>query len=282
MGQHGRVVKPGTAIVIAVLAAVNPLHTDASAQRGRSPAAQPPPPTRTPQTYTPDEVADGEQRFTVRCGFCHGRDAAGGEGGPDLTRSELVAEDVYGDRIGELIGSAAAGDAHALDLEPDALRPIAAFVHDRKDEAERVLGGRRFVEAEDLGTGDAAAGRRFFEGRGRCAECHSPAGDLAGIATRFEGLALMRRMLNPAFGQPAPAPATASVTLPSGETVTGPLVYRDEFRIELADAAGETRSWDVGDVRVEIDDPLEVHFELLGVYSDDDLHDVYAFLETLR
>ncbi len=274
--------RPRTGIVIALLAAVILLPSEGAAQRGRSPAAQPPPPTLTPQTYTPEEIAAGAPRFTARCGFCHGRDAAGGEAGPDLTRSELVAADVYGDRIGALLRSGDPGDDHAFDLDADEVRVIAAFVHDRKAEAERVLGGRRFVEADDLGTGDAAAGRRFFEGRGRCVECHSPTGDLAGIAGRFEGLALMRRMLNPAFGQPAPAPAMVTVTLPSGDTVSGPLAYRDEFRIELTDAAGETRSWDVDDVEVAIDDPLEVHFELLGVYTDDDLHDVYAFLETLR
>src|SRR5450631_1303501 len=43
--------------------------------------------------------ARGKSLFARDCAFCHGRDAAGGESGPDLTRSRLVARDVRGDRI---------------------------------------------------------------------------------------------------------------------------------------------------------------------------------------
>jgi len=65
---------------------------------GESPASLPPPKTVTQQTYPAEQVQAGEGRFTSLCGFCHGRDAAGGETGPDLTRSALVAQDTRGDR----------------------------------------------------------------------------------------------------------------------------------------------------------------------------------------
>src|SRR5580704_13119016 len=69
----------------------------------QSPASQRPPQTITPQTYSKQQIDAGELRFGSQCGFCHGRDAAGGETGPDLTRSKLVAEDHKGDKIGPLV-----------------------------------------------------------------------------------------------------------------------------------------------------------------------------------
>src|SRR5436190_17334106 len=66
----------------------------------QSPASQARPKAATPQTYAADQIRAGEARFAAQCGFCHGRDAAGGESGPDLTRSKLVAEDTRGDKIG--------------------------------------------------------------------------------------------------------------------------------------------------------------------------------------
>src|SRR5579872_2303803 len=69
----------------------------------QSPASQPRLKTLTPQTYTAEQIQTGELRFGAQCGFCHGRDAAGGEIGPDLTRSELVAQDLRGDKLGPLV-----------------------------------------------------------------------------------------------------------------------------------------------------------------------------------
>jgi cytochrome c oxidase cbb3-type subunit 3 len=107
-------------------------------------------------------------------------------------------------------------------------------------------------------------------------------GDLAGIGNRFRGLPLLQRMLYPQSSRPAPALARASVTQSSGETVTGTLVSRDEFTIQIKDASGATRSWPISDVKFSIDDPVSAHFDLLGKYSDDDMHNLYAYLQTLR
>src|SRR5262245_32014933 len=56
-------------------------------------ASQKPPATVTAQSYSAEQIQAGQPLFAARCGFCHGRDTAGGETGPDLTRSTLVAED---------------------------------------------------------------------------------------------------------------------------------------------------------------------------------------------
>jgi len=262
-----------------------------AAQRGQAPgapaqsqASQRPPQTVTPQTYSLEQIQAGQTRFSSQCGFCHGRDAAGGETGPDLTRSVLVSQDVRGDKILPVIRTGRTEKGMpAFDLSEADLNAIVAYVHDQKTKAESLGGGRRSVEVVDLQTGNADAGRQYFNGAGGCAKCHSSTGDLAGIGNRFQGLALLERMLHPSStGRPAPAAAKVTVTLSSGETISGSVVSRDEFSITLRDAAGMNRSWSTSDVKYKIDDPLSAHFDQLGKYTDVDMHNVHAYLQTLK
>jgi cytochrome c oxidase cbb3-type subunit 3 len=249
----------------------------------QSPASQPGPRTATPQTYPLQQVQAGELRFTSQCGFCHGRDAAGGETGPDLTRSELVAQDLRGDKIGPLLRAGRPDQGMpAFDLSAADVAAIVAFVHDQKSKSEALGGGRRAVDDADLASGDAAAGRRYFEGAGGCSGCHSPAGDLAGIAARYQGLLLLQRMLYPTAGRPAPARPKIAVTLASGETVAGALASQDEFTIVVLDPAGARQTYEKAAVRFKIDDPVSAHFDQLGKYTDHDMHDVFAYLDTLK
>ena len=76
--------------------------------------------------------------------------------------------------------------------------------------------------------------------------------------------------------------ATVAVTLPSGEKKTGTLAYRDEFTIALTDESGRYRSWPVGQVVFTVSNPLDAHADQLGKYSDEDMHNVLAYLRTLR
>jgi len=249
-------------------------------------ASQPPPPSATPQSFAPEQVQAGRQVFGAQCAFCHGRDAAGGETGPDLTRSTLTAEDNRGDKLGPLVRSGRTDKGMpAFTLAETELAAIVAFVHDQKAHAESQQGSRRAVDSADLQTGNAQAGARYFNGAGRCAECHKPDGDLAGVATRLQGLTLLQRMLNPATapgGRRPVSTATVTVTLASGERVTGTLAYRDEFIIALRDASGQYRSWPADRVSASVNDPLDAHAQQLGKYSDADMHDVLAYLQTLR
>src|SRR4029077_18757019 len=172
-------------------------------------------------------------------GFCHGRDTAGGESGPDLTASALVEQDAHGDKIGVVVrnGRPAKGMPAFGNVDDQQLAALVAFIHDRKANAKE--GRRRTVDVADLQTGDPEAGMRYFNGAGGCAKCHSPIGDLAGIAGKFQGLELLRRMLyqedRPSTQSSGVTP-TATVTLPSVQSVTGKLAYRDEFTIALIDA----------------------------------------------
>ena len=220
----------------------------------------------------------GQTRFGDECGFCHGRDAAGGESAPDLTRSTLVAEDLRGDKIGPLLRTGRVDKGMpSFDLNDAELSAIVAFIHDQKTKGEAAGGGRRNVDVSDLETGNAEAGQKYFNGAGNCSKCHSPSGNLAGVGTRFRGLPLLQRMLYPAGVR-----SKVTVTLPSGETVTGTVSSRDEFTISVTDTAGAARTWPVNEVKFTIDEGMTAHFEQLGKYSDDDMHNVYAYLQTLR
>jgi uncharacterized protein len=246
-----------------------------------SPAAVAPPPSATPQTYSPDQVRTGQGIFSAQCGFCHGRDAMGGETGPDLTRAPLVAADVRGDKIGPLLHTGRVDKGMpAFTLSASDVAATVAFIHDQKSKAESLTGGRRAVDLADLQTGNVEAGRRYFDGA--CSQCHAPRADLAGVATRLEGLALLQRMLYPAPKDGAPSRAKVTVTRTSGEIVAGTLAYRDEFTIGLTDPSGAYRAFPAHQVTFTVVDPLQAHVDQLGKYTDDDMHNVLAYLQTLR
>lgn len=252
----------------------------------QSPASQRPPQTLTPQTYAPELVQRGQTLFAATCGFCHGRDAMGGETGPDLTRSVLVAEDSRGDKITPVVRNGRPDKGMPPQNLPDAdVEAIVAFIHDAKTKADSNEGNRRTVDVADLQTGNAQLGQQYFNGAGGCSKCHSPTGDLAGLASRLQGLQLLQRMLYPGGrgrGGAPPATPTATIRLPSGETIKGKVAYRDEFNIAITDAAGYYRSWQTSKVQVTIENPLDAHIAQLPKYTNDDLHNVLAYLQTLK
>jgi cytochrome c oxidase cbb3-type subunit III len=270
--------------------------------QGQSPASQPRPKTATPQTYSAEQVREGEAQFGAQCGFCHGKDAAGGESGPDLTRSEVIVQDNHGDKVGPVVraGRPNAGMPAFNSLTEGELNGIVAFLHSQMDKFAQLGGGRRSVEAADLATGNADTGREYFNGAGKCSACHSAAGDLAGIGKRLQGLNLLRRMLYPsgnpgngggnAGGNPGGNPggnagssrSKATFLLPSGQTVVAPVAAEDEFSVTVLDPLGARQTYQKSAVKVKIDDPLAAHFDQLGKYTDADIHNVYAYLESLK
>jgi cytochrome c oxidase cbb3-type subunit III len=264
------------------IAALLFMATGSLAVAQQSPAARRPPQTVSQQSYPAELVRAGQTRFGSECGFCHGRDTAGGETGPDLTRSALVAEDSRGDKIIPMVRAGRVDKGMpSFDLTSADFEAIVAFIHDQKTKADSAGGGRGAVELADLDSGDAEAGKRYFNGAGGCSNCHSPTGDLAGVANRFRGLQLLQRMLYAPSTRPAPALAKVTVTTSSGEVITGSLASRDEFTIALTDSTGSRSSWAINNVKFTVDDPVSAHFDQLGKYTDDDMHNVYAYLKTL-
>lgn len=221
----------------------------------------------------------GKLLFIQRCAFCHGRDAAGGESGPDLTRSRLVARDIRGDRIRAVVhdGRIEKGMPAFPGLAIPQVNDLIVFIRDQTRQLNSKPGGRSGVDVADLQTGNAEKGKAYFNGPGKCSSCHSPTGDLAGIASRREGLELEMQML-----YPQNVKAKLTVTTKSGETFTGMLAEKDEFHISMTDSEGWRKSWPMREVDYKIDSPSDAHIEQFEKYTDDDIHNLMAYLQTLR
>ncbi len=273
--------------VMAAIAAVLTMWITSTVVRAQAPARRP---VQATQKASPAQVEAGKTRFAAQCGFCHGRDAAGGETGPDLTRSGLVAEDVRGNKIGAVVraGRPDKGMPAFVSIADADLTAIVAFLHDASAKASSLNGNRRSVSPADLDTGNAEAGKRYFAGAGGCATCHdaSAGGTFATVAKRYQGLSLLQRMLYPGSGrggdrETPPVRPTVTVTPDSGSPITGKLAYRDEFTIALIDADGWNRSFPLDRVKVTVQDPLQAHVDQLAKYTDADMHDVLAYIQSL-
>jgi len=240
------------------------------------------------QKPDPAAVERGRQFFVPRCGFCHGNDAHG-KSGPDLVRSALVLHDNKGDTLGPVIrdGRPDRGMPAFASVTAEQIADLSVFLHSRAAD----VSNRFAYKIGDLITGDPQKGAAFFKGEGHCDQCHSPEGDLAHVAGKYEPVELQRRMLYPApnmidmfLGRAVkqPAPTKVTVHLPSGEEVSGILDHMDEFTISLRDASGWYHSYARADVRVDKEDPRAAHEALLAKYTDDDMHNLLAYLETLK
>jgi len=228
-----------------------------------------------------DAVERGQKQFVVQCGSCHGANARGDDNGPDLVRSEIVLDDEQGSLIGPLIRQGRPGAGMpAFNLSDAQVQDLAAFLRERTQAAIN----RNAYPLLNLLTGDAKAGQAFFNGAGRCSTCHSVTGDLAGLASRVQPAQLQTRMLYPRGGRGGASakPTMATVTPRKGAAVSGTLEFIDDFTVGLRDAEGYYRSFSRDLVKVDIQDPLAGHVQLLRQYTDKNLHDLLAYLVTLK
>jgi cytochrome c oxidase cbb3-type subunit 3 len=231
-------------------------------------------------------VARGKALYGVQCNFCHGSDARGGEGGPNLLRSELVLNDKNGELIAPVVQNGR-GEMPRINLTTEQISDVATFIHSFR------VGGydiSRMVPPSIL-VGDAKAGEAVF--KTKCAACHSVTGDLKGIASKIaDPKTLQNTFLMPASGRggrggPSPVnvpPTTVTVTLPSGQKVEGALVRIDDFIVTLTDADDVQRTFrrDGETPKVEIHDPLQPHKDLLPIYTDEEIHNLTAYLVTVK
>ncbi len=236
----------------------------------------------------PAAVERGKAIFSPNCGFCHGANANGGEGGADLIRSPLALRDENGETIGPVIlkGVPEKGMPAFARMSAEQIKDIAAFLRARQQAAIN----RSAYTLLEINTGDPKKGEEVFAGN--CAGCHSPTGNLAHIATKYEASVLMGRILYPGGrgGRRARGPATSpaarpqvTVTTRTGESFTGTQEYLDDFNVSLRDASGAYYSFERQDgLKLEVRDPLAGHVQLLKKFTDADLHNVLAYLETLK
>jgi cytochrome c oxidase cbb3-type subunit 3 len=238
----------------------------------------------------PEVLARGKVMFTTMCGACHGADARGGQlGGVNLLRSKLVLGDRDGELVMPVVKQGRPGTAMAPVPLPDAdIKAIVSFIHSLQAEGSNQGGPPPGPPVElNILVGNATAGEQYF-GR-MCATCHSPSGDLAGIASRLPDAKTLQnawvsggRATGGGEGRPEPV-VTVKVTLPN-EVIEGPVVRLDDFLVTVALPDGTTRTIRRNGTspHVEVHDPLERHDELLGLMTDDNMHDVTAYLATLK
>jgi mono/diheme cytochrome c family protein len=229
------------------------------------------------QKIDPAAAKRGRGVYARQCINCHGSTAKGTERGPDLIRSALVLRD----RLGSGIGPAAQnGPSHQTKLSAAEIVDLSHFLHER---IELTATNRTARVPLNVLTGDPEAGRAFFNGAGRCSTCHSPTGDLAGIATRIpDGVNLQQRWLFPTIRRGGDKQVQATVTV-DGRVVSGTLIRQDDFTVALRDATGDYQSFTRGaGVTVVVTDPLSAHYELLDRYTDTDMHNITTYLATLR
>lgn len=236
-----------------------------------------------------DEAAAnrGRKVYAAECITCHGTHARGGDRGADLVRSEIVLHDRYGSTIGLFLRK-----GHPTQTTPAAKltdAQITDLSHTLHQEVYNTL--RASLEVQDLLTGNAQAGAAYFNGEGKCATCHSPTGDLAHIASRLEPVAIQQQFLFPGTARggrgrgaaPMRKPVTVTVTPASGAPITGTLVHLDDFNVALRDSSGEYRSFArTPALKVVKNDPAQAHHDLLDRYTDRNIHDIVAYLETLK
>ncbi len=228
------------------------------------------------KTHAPTLAEKGGPIYQQNCAFCHGRDVQGGESGPDLTRSSVTRADMGGDRIGEVLRSGRPPKMPAFRFSDAEVSSIAAFIHAQTMAATAKGGKRRGVDVADLQTGNAAAGKVYFEGAGGCTKCHTASGDLGGIASRYEGLQLEMRMLYP---QNVKSKVTVTA---AGKTYAGTLVYEDEFLLGMTDADGTYHSWPTDEIKFAVNAPVKFHAEQFPKYTDADIHNLMAYIQTLK
>ena len=256
--HRGNIVLFTLLVLSAVVLAAEQSSVSAPAQepganQASPPAPAPPPgsaPVRVarPSAYPvrpaadPAVVARGHQIFSANCSFCHGSDARGGEGGPNLIRSQIVLDDNNGEVIATVVQNGRPG-MPKFDLTMEEISTIAAFLQDIP------VGGRAATTGTvDPLVGDAKAGEVYFTGLGKCTTCHSVSGDLAGIGAKYPDPRILQGAIlsgeDPRRAEFSEVPRkTVTVTLRTGQTVEGKLYHIDDFIVSLTDADGNYHSY---------------------------------------
>lgn len=248
------------------------------------------------QVVEPAAADRGRTLFAAECVDCHGPTARGTEKGSNLIRSNVVLKDRYGSELGPFLrkGHPLQSKMNSADLTSAQVVDLSHFLKQRIDDAlKRSPTGINHV------TGNVAAGKAFFDGAGKCAACHSLEEGapltLFGISARFpDSVNLQQAMLFPGPGRggrgggrgPAASPAatvTITVTPPGEPPVTGTIVQLDDFDAQVRDSAGNIHHWSrTPALKVVKHDPLAAHHELLDRLTNDNVHDLVVYLETVK
>lgn len=234
----------------------------------------------------------GRQIFTTNCSFCHGPDAHGGaEGGPDLTASPVITADRTGQQLAAVLKTGKPPRMPPFQLTPSQISDLDAYLR------QQAAASQRAHAQQALLVGNAQAGEAYFNGAGGCTHCHSVTGDLKGIGAKYDPEMLQGRMMLPRGSGGWPSNAIpgkpngaqdvyrqATVTLPSGQSFSGDILYISDYDLTLQNQAGVRRTFsrDGNVPKVVITDPLQAHLDHVATMSPSDMHNLTAYLETLK
>jgi cytochrome c oxidase cbb3-type subunit III len=227
----------------------------------------------------PKVAAEGQKIFAPTCGFCHGSDGRGASG-PDLLRSSIVLDDNQGELIGKTVheGRPGKGMPAFPSLTDQQISEIAEYLHLQVE----LAANRGTYQVLNIVTGNAKAGQAFFNGGGKCSGCHSASGDLAHVGTKYKPADLQQTFLYPA-STAKPTKPKVTVILANGKELTGTLKHLDDFSVSFYDTAGSYHSVELGKgVSVKVEDKLEAHRKMLDQYTNQQMHDLTAYLVTLK
>jgi mono/diheme cytochrome c family protein len=237
--------------------------------------------------YPAEAIDRGLPAYNSTCGYCHGDRGKGGKAGPDLIASAVTLHDEDGVQLAAYVRAPEHSKVVKLEASDSTIADIAAYLHSRVIYAS----GRGDVHMSEVLIGNAKAGEQYFNGAGGCNKCHSPSGDLKGVGAKYDVATLQERLVMPRVGRggrgaaaAGPTAPYATVTLPSGETIKGAPMRVTDFDVTLRLADGSTKTWarSHGVPKVEITDPLQAHVDLMTKLSDPDMHNLTAYLATLK
>jgi cytochrome c oxidase cbb3-type subunit III len=226
-----------------------------------------------------DAAADrGRAVWAAQCINCHGTTARGTGKGANLIRSDMMWRDRYGSDLGPFLqkGHPTQSGAPSSSLSQTQIEELSHFIHQRLYDTLR---GSPIFNPQNVLTGNVKEGAAYFNGAGKCATCHSTTGDLAGIG-KTNPVNIQQRFMFPRLRTQK---KTITVTPANGAAITGTPVHLDDFQVSLTDDKGEYHSWKRTPLlKIVVNDPLRAHIELLDRITDKNLHDIVAYLESLK
>lgn len=239
----------------------------------------------------------GRAIWARECIDCHGSTARGSDTGPNIIRTKTVNFDRSSATPGSVLGQflkaghkTQSGKASSTFTDAEIV-DLAHFVRQKVNDTMR---GSPLFTVGDILVGDRAAGEAYFKGEGKCATCHNATTrNLAGIGTRIPApVDIQQRFLFPSGGRggrggpaagPNPNATTVTITPASGPAISGVLVEQSDFYVTLRQNDGQLKVVRrAPGLKVVVTNPLQAHIDLLDAITDKQIHDVVAYLESLK
>jgi len=223
-------------------------------------------------------VARAAPVYQQNCSFCHGPQARGATA-PGLVTSDVVLADDHGEHLAPFLktGRPEKGMPAFSQLSEQQRVDLAEFLHQQVED----IANRGAYHLPNIVVGDAAKGETYLTDH--CMSCHTAA-TFAHIASKFRSPdQLQRSWIWPARPADNSLAITATVKTQQGTTISGRVTQVSDFRITLVSADGQTHAIDRGPgVDLQMSDPLAPHQVLVNSLKNDDMHNVTAYLETLK